>query len=73
MSSLGFLLLAAVCFALVYGLCKAVSALEDKTREWGIYYSFTPLFAHFVVPIIAPILGVVFLIGVVCLFLAFSK
>ena len=73
MSSLGFLLLATLCFALIYGLFKVVNALEDKAREWGIYYSFTPLFAHFVVPILVPILGIVFLIGVVCLFLAFSK
>ena len=73
MSSLGFLLIAALCFALCYGMYKGLNALEDKTREWGIYYSFTPLFAHFAVPVIAPIFGIVFLIGVVCLFLAFSK
>ena len=73
MSAVGFLLLATLCFALIYGLFKVINALEDKTREWGIYYSCVTLFAHFVVPIIAPILGIVFLIGVVCLFLAFSK
>lgn len=73
MNAFGFLLIAALSFALIYGLYKVVNALEDKTREWGIYYSFTLLFAHFVVPILAPILGIVFLIGVVCLFLAFSK
>ena len=73
MSSFGFILIAAVCFAFVYGMYKAVTAAEDKSREWGLYYSFIPLFAHLAVPILAPVLGLALVIGVVCLFLAFAK
>lgn len=70
MSALGFLLLAAVCFALVYGLFKVVSALEDKTREWGLYYSFIPLFVHLVAPILVPVLGALLIAGLVFFALA---
>lgn len=73
MTSSGFLLLAAVCFALIYGLFRLIRAAEDKSREIGFYYGFVGLFAHLVVPVLAPVLGVVFLIGVISLILAFSR
>ena len=73
MNSIGFLLVACLCFALIYGMFKVINAAEDKSREWGLYYSFVPLFVHFVAPILVPVLMLAFLIGVVCLFMAFSK
>ena len=73
MTSSGFLLLAAVCFSLIYGLYRLVRAAEDKAQEIGFYYGFVGLFAHLAVPVLAPVLGVVFLIGVISLILAFSR
>ena len=73
MTSSGFLLLAAVCFTMIYGLFRLIRAAEDKSREIGFYYGFVGLFAHLAVPVLAPVLAVVFLIGVISLILAFSR
>ena len=73
MNSVGFLFVAALCFGLIYGLYKVVNAAEDKSREWGLYYSFVPLFIHLVAPILIPVLLLVFVIGSICLFLALAK
>lgn len=73
MTSSGFLLLAAVCFALIYGLFRLIQAAEDKAREIGFYYGFTGLFAHLLAPLLVPVFGVVLLIGVISLILAFSR
>ena len=53
MTSSGFLLLAAICFALIYGLFRLIRAAEDKSREIGFYYGFVGLFAHLAVPVLA--------------------
>ena len=73
MTSFSFLLLAAVCFALVYGMFRLIRAAEGKSREMGFYYGFVGLFAHLVVPVLAPVLGIVFLVGVISLILAFAR
>ena len=70
MSAVGFLLLAALSFALIYGLYKVVNAAEDKAREWGLYYSVGPLFVHLVAPILVPILVVLLIAGLVFFALA---
>ena len=73
MTSSGFLLLAAVCFALVFAMFRLIRAAEDKTREWGLYYGFIGLFAHLVVPVLAPVLGILLLVGLGSLILAFAR
>lgn len=73
MSSSGFLLLATICFALIYGLFRLIRAAGVKSREIGFYYGFIGLFAHLAVPVLAPVLGIVFLIGLISLILAFSR
>ena len=73
MSGAGFLLISTICFLLVFLMYRMIKASEDKSREFGLYYAFVGVFAHLLVPILAPILGIAFVAGIVSLVLAFAR
>lgn len=59
-----FLLAGLISVILIFLIFKGVSKMEDKAREKGVFYTITPLFTHFVAPILIPILTVLLAVAV---------
>ena len=73
MNGAGFLLISTLCFLLVFLMYKMIKAGENKSREYGVYCTYAGVVAHILGPILVPILGILLLVGVVSLILAFAR